>query len=222
MNVQFWGAARTVTGSMHLVECGGQRVLLDCGMFQGRRKEAFERNRSLPFDPRSVNAVVLSHAHIDHSGNLPSLIKGGFRGTIFATSASRDLSAVMLLDSAKIQEQDIEYVNKRRNRNGETPFEPLYTVRDATQTLKQFRTVEFDDWFDVVRGVRCRFHIAGHMLGAASVELELTEPDGRALIVHWVGDPTLDRGSFRVIGRERLVDGRVDVALRALYERLVG
>lgn len=178
MNVTFWGAARTVTGSMHLVECGGQRVLLDCGMYQGRRKEAFERNRNLPFDPRTVNAVVLSHAHIDHSGNLPSLVKGGFRGTIFATSASRDLSAVMLLDSAKIQEQDIEYVNKRRNRNGETPFEPLYTVHDATQTLRQFRTVEFDDWFDVVRGVRCRFHLAGHMLGAASVELELTPEKG--------------------------------------------
>ncbi len=215
MNVQFWGAARTVTGSMHLVECGGQRVLLDCGMYQGRRKEAFERNRSLPFDPRSVNAVVLSHAHIDHSGNLPSLVKGGFRGTIFATSASRDLSAVMLLDSAKIQEQDIEYVNKRRDRNGEKPFEPLYTVLDATQTLRQFRTVEFDDWFDVVRGVRCRFHIAGHMLGAASVELELTEPDGRIVKLLFSGD--IGRPKMPILPDPRTVSGTDFVIMEATY-----
>ena len=105
MIIQFWGAAQTVTGSMHLLEVGGHRLLLDCGLFQGRRKEAFERNRQLPFDASAIDAVVLSHAHIDHSGNLPSLVKSGFQGHIYSTSATRDLCAYMLADSAHIQPQ---------------------------------------------------------------------------------------------------------------------
>ncbi|MCE7938270.1 MBL fold metallo-hydrolase [bacterium] len=187
MHVQFWGAARTVTGSMHLVVVDGRRLLLDCGLFQGRRKEAFERNRKLPFDPRGIDAVVLSHAHIDHSGNLPSLVRGGFDGPIFATPATRDLCAYMLLDSAQIQENDVQYVNRRREARGETPFEPLYTAADAVDTLRRFVTVDYDRPFEPVPGVRTHFVNAGHILGAASVALDLTE-GGRSRRLVFSGD----------------------------------
>ncbi|MEM7455739.1 MAG: MBL fold metallo-hydrolase [Planctomycetota bacterium] len=171
MKVEFWGAARTVTGSMHLIHYRGKRILLDCGLYQGKRKLAFERNRNLPFDASSIDIVILSHAHIDHSGNLPSLTRAGFRGHIYSTSATRDLAAFMLLDSAKIQVNDVKYVNKRRKKKKQKPFEPLYIPDDAVATLKRFRTVEYYDEFDVMEGVRCKFHSASHMLGAAVIEL---------------------------------------------------
>lgn len=179
MHVQFWGAARTVTGSMHLVQVGEHRILLDCGLYQGRREEAYRRNRDFPFTGQEIDAVVLSHAHIDHSGNLPSLVRSGFRGPIFSTSATRDLASIMLLDAAKIQESDTRYVNKKREKKQEKLFKPLYETPDALETIKLFRSVECGNWFDVTTGVRCRFHFAGHMLGAAVVELELRDP-GRA------------------------------------------
>ncbi len=188
MHVQFWGAARTVTGSMHLVRVGSHSVLLDCGLYQGRRKEAFQRNRELPFAGHAIDAVILSHAHIDHSGNLPSLVRRGFDGPIYSTAATRDLANYMLLDSAKIQESDVAYVNRHRIAEHQTPFEPLYETEDALATLRLFRTTEFGQWFDVAPGVRCRFHVAGHMLGAASVELDLTAPDGQRARLLFSGD----------------------------------
>ncbi len=175
MKIQFWGAARTVTGSMHLVEAHGRRLLLDCGLYQGRRKEAFERNRSMPFDASTIDAVILSHAHIDHSGNLPSLVRAGFRGCIYATSATRDLCAYMLVDSAHIQEQDVKYVNRRRRRKGQTPFEPLYTKEDALETLDRFHSVPYDHPFHPVPGVSVHFRDAGHILGSAIVIVDVTE-----------------------------------------------
>ena len=175
MHVQFWGAAQTVTGSMHLVTVGSKKILLDCGLYQGRRKDAFRRNRDFPFDGKEIDAVVLSHAHIDHTGNLPTLVRSGFRGPIYSTSATRDLAVFLLLDSAKIQTSDLKYVNKRRKREKKNLFEPLYEQRDAVRTINQFRTIEYDNPFDVAEGVRCCFRAAGHMLGAASVELDLTE-----------------------------------------------
>jgi metallo-beta-lactamase family protein len=171
MKIEFWGAAQTVTGSMHLVNYNGKRILLDCGLYQGKRKDAFLRNRELPFDASSIDIVILSHAHIDHSGNLPSLVKAGFTGPIYCTSATRDLCGILLIDSAKIQESDVKYVNKRRVREGQTPFEPLYLVEDAIKTLKHFRSVEFNDLFCPLPGLTVKFHVAGHMLGAATVEL---------------------------------------------------
>lgn len=180
MKVQFWGAAQTVTGSMHLVHHNGKQILLDCGLYQGKRKIAFEKNRQLPFDGSKIDAVILSHAHIDHSGNLPSLVKSGFSGPIYSTSATRSLAAFMLLDSAKIQKFDVKYVNKKRKKNGQTLFEPLYKQHHAVQCLKQFRTIEFDQLFKPLEGVACRFHIAGHMLGAASIELILAPEEGSA------------------------------------------
>ena len=138
MQIQFWGAARTVTGSMHLLTINGARVLLDCGLYQGKRKESFERNRHLPFEREDVDVLVLSHAHIDHSGNIPNLVKNGFAGPIYCTFATRDLCAAMLRDSGHIQEMDVLYVNKKRARKGEPPVEPIYTQEDAIQSLGQF------------------------------------------------------------------------------------
>src|SRR5262245_25626877 len=131
MRLTFYGAARTVTGSQHMVEVNDTRILLDCGMFQGKRSEARERNVKLPFDAASVQVMVLSHAQIDHSGNIPNLVKRGFRSDIVCTPATRDLCSTMLLDSGHIQERDVEYLNKRRKKRGEPPVEPIYTQQEA-------------------------------------------------------------------------------------------
>ena len=179
MQVQFWGAAGEVTGSMHLVRARGRSILLDCGMLQGRRQTAFERNRNLPFDAAEIDAVVLSHAHIDHSGNLPSLVRAGFRGPIYATPATRDLCAYMLQDSAHIQENDVRYVNRRRQKKGEKPFEPLYTMNDAIATLEQFVTVGFRRPIELFEGIELELVVAGHIFGAASVRLDVTEQGRR-------------------------------------------
>src|SRR5690606_15044687 len=144
MQITFYGAARTVTGSQHMIEANGQRILLDCGMYQGPRAESRDRNKRLPFDARSVNVMVLSHAHIDHSGNIPNLVKSGFRGDIVCTYATRDLCATMLLDSAYIQERDVEYVNKRRRKRGEDPVEPIYTRKDALDSLRAFTAQSYN------------------------------------------------------------------------------
>ncbi len=172
MKLEFWGAARTVTGSMHLVEAAGRRLLLDCGLYQGRRKNAYERNKNFPFDPASIDAVVLSHAHIDHSGNLPTLVRAGFQGEIYATAATRDLAAHLLVDSARIQESDVRRVNRRREKEGKRLFEPLYTEEDAVATLDRFVNVPYDRPRALYPDVVLRFIDAGHILGSASVVLD--------------------------------------------------
>ncbi len=187
MWVHFWGGARSVTGTMHMLTIHGRQVLIDCGLMQGRRKEAFEINRNLPFQAEDVDAVLLTHAHIDHSGNLPSLVRAGFRGHIYATSATRDLAGLMLLDSAHIQEQDVAYVNKRRLRQGKRPFEPLYTQADVMAVLPLFRSVEYGRPFEVVLGLVAQFIDAGHILGSASLVLDINE-NGHSLRVLFSGD----------------------------------
>src|SRR5262245_27406300 len=141
--VTFFGAARTVTGSMHLLEACGQLILLECGLFQGPRAEEYRRNREFPFRPKDIDAVVLSHAHIDHCGNLPNLVKQGFRGQIWCTPATRALAAVMLGDSAKIQEEDAEYLNRKRAK-GEPKIEPIYEGRHVYQTLLRLKAAPYD------------------------------------------------------------------------------
>jgi len=175
VTIQFHGAVRTVTGSMHVITIGERKVLLDCGLFQGRRKEAEEKNRNLPFNPREIAAMILSHAHIDHSGNIPSLVKQGFEGNIFATFATRDLCSIMLLDSAHIQEKDAEYVNKRHRKKGLMPVEPLYTKEDVVDALQHFVGHSYNRWFFVTNGVKAKFVEAGHILGSAQVILEAEE-----------------------------------------------
>lgn len=194
MKLRFWGAAKTVTGSMHVLEMDGKRVLLDCGLFQGRRREAEDRNRNLPFPARDVDAVVLSHAHIDHSGNLPSLYKGGYRGPIYSTAATADLCEAMLKDSAFVQEKDCEFLNKRRNRRrmiGEETDDrqdcPLYTVADAEGTLPLFRRTAMHEETALPGGLSFRFHGAGHMLGSACVSLE-HKANGRSVRIGFSGD----------------------------------
>jgi metallo-beta-lactamase family protein len=173
MQIQFFGAARTVTGSMHLVSVNGSRILLDCGLFQGRRAEAFERNRNFPFDAASIDAVILSHAHIDHAGNLPNLVKNGFTGRIYATPATRDLCNVMLYDSAYIQERDIEFVNKRRKKSGEPLAELLYSVMDVSHTMNCFVTIPYRKEFNPCKGLTAEYFDAGHILGSASLRMTL-------------------------------------------------
>jgi len=175
MEIQFLGAAQTVTGSQHLISVNGSRILLECGLFQGKRRESFERNRNLPFDPAGVDTLILSHAHIDHSGNIPNLVRSGFRGSIYCTFATRDLCSAMLRDSAYIQERDAEYVNKKRARKGQPPVEPIYTHADAIASLEHFVSVGYDRPVTVAPGVRCTFLDAGHILGSAIVLLEVEE-----------------------------------------------
>lgn len=175
MKITFFGAAQTVTGSMHMIEANGRRVLLDCGLYQGRRQETFERNKHLPFDARDVDAVVLSHAHIDHSGNLPNLVSSGYRGRIYCTYATRDLCSAMLLDSGHIQESDVTYVNKRRRRSGQPPVEPVYTVADARASLRQLEGIAYHRTFPVTEGISATFYDAGHILGSAVTVLDIEE-----------------------------------------------
>lgn len=171
MNIEFYGAAREVTGSCHILRANGKTVLLDCGMFQGKRKESDEKNRAFPIPIDQIDAVVLSHAHIDHSGRLPYLTAKGYSKTIFATAATRDMCAVMLADSAHIQESDAKHLAQ----HGKPYVEPLYTMRDATRVQEIMVGIPYDKPFDVVDGIRCTYVDAGHILGSASVILDVTE-----------------------------------------------
>jgi metallo-beta-lactamase family protein len=184
--MHFWGAARTVTGSMHLLETGSHRLLLDCGLFQGHRDEARQRNSTFPFDPHRIDAVILSHAHIDHCGNLPNLTRSGFQGPIYCTPATRDLSAVMLADSGKIQEEDAAYLNRQPDHKTR-PIQPLYTRQDVVGAMRQFQSVPYDRTFDTGLGVRFRFVDAGHLLGSAMVHLTVSAA-GREYALTFTGD----------------------------------
>ena len=175
MRITFYGAAREVTGSMHLLEVNGKRILLECGLYQGPRAETYARNLHFPFEPTTIDTVILSHAHIDHSGNLPNLVKRGFEGNIWCTAATRNLSTYMLMDSGHIQEQDVEYVNRKRLRAGEPPIAPLYTQADAQAALAQFISVGFERSVLVADGVELTFYGAGHILGAAHVALDIND-----------------------------------------------
>jgi metallo-beta-lactamase family protein len=175
MRIHFLGATRTTTGSMFLLEVNNQRLLLDCGLYQGRRAESIERNRNFPFDARQIDAVVLSHAHIDHCGNLPNLCRQGFGNNIYCTFATRDLASIMLEDSAEIQRADAEFVSKKRAKQGLPPVEPLYSATDAEMAVRQFVAVNYDRPMPVADGVTLTFRDAGHILGSAQVVLDIRE-----------------------------------------------
>src|SRR5678816_2224973 len=175
MELEFYGAAREVTGSCHILRVGGKTVLLDCGMFQGHRAEAREKNAKLPLPADEVHALVLSHAHIDHAGRLPFLVREGYTGSIFCTPATRDLCAIMLTDSAHIQEKDAQFLARR----GRPYVPPLYTQDDVLQTVKQMVCMPYDHPFQVIDGVHATFYDAGHILGSASVSLECSEGNRR-------------------------------------------
>lgn len=175
MQLTSLGAARTTTGSQHLLEVNGCRILLDCGLLEGKREAAYNRNRHFAYNPKDINAVILSHAHIDHSGNLPNLCQQGYDGNIYATSATRDLAAIMLQDSAKVQASDAAFVNKRRAKLGQPPFKPLYDSVAAEKAIRHFVTLDYHRKFPVCEGVTATFLDAGHILGSAQVQLDIQE-----------------------------------------------
>ena len=187
MKIHFHGAAQTVTGSQHLLEINGHKLLLECGLYQGHRKEARRRNRNFTFTPSEIEAVILSHAHIDHSGNLPHLVKKGYRGPIFTTPATAHLSNIMLLDSGHIHESDAAYVNKKRARRGKSPIKPLYTQIDAAQVAQYFHAVDYGTPFEPIPGVQARLVEAGHILGSAAIVLDIEE-NGRKFRLWFSGD----------------------------------
>ncbi len=187
VSMKVCGAARTVTGLCLLFEAPGVRFLVDCGMFQGPKTLKALNYEPFPFDPRSLDFVLLTHAHIDHSGLLPRLVKQGFRGRIHATSATIDLCSCMLPDSGHIQETEVEILNRRNRRRGHEPVQPIYTADDAERTLVCFSSVEYDVWLELAAGLRARFWNAGHMLGSASIELEFGQR-GKGMRVMVSGD----------------------------------
>lgn len=188
MKIAFHGAARTVTGSKHLLTLsGGRKILLDCGMFQGMGKETDALNRHWGFDPRAIDYMVLSHAHIDHSGLIPKLVKDGFNGKIYCTPATRELASVLLEDSAGIQEDDVKYINKIRSSRGQPLLEPLYREDDARKSAEHFVEVDYGNWFRIEDGVELMFTDAGHIIGSAAVHLRIQE-DGETRQLTFSGD----------------------------------
>jgi metallo-beta-lactamase family protein len=188
MKITFHGAARTVTGSKHLVQLeDGTRILLDCGMFQGMGQETDELNEKFGFRPDSIHCLILSHAHIDHSGLIPKLVKEGFKGKIYCTPATKDLTEILLFDSAEIQTYEVEYINKRRTARNLPPYEPLYSTEDVTNTMLLFETVEYDQWFSVHENAEAMFTNAGHLIGSAGISLRVKE-DEKETTLFYSGD----------------------------------
>ncbi len=187
MKIHFLGGVRSVTGSKHLIEVNNKKILLECGLYQGKRESSHDKNKHMPFDPSSIDAVVLSHAHIDHCGNLPRLCKLGFKGSIFSTHATRDLASILLQDSAFLQAKDIEYVNKKRKKRGERPYKPLYNVEEAEKTMHQFVSLGYHKELIIADGIHLKFHDAGHILGSAISELTLKE-NGKSIKLVFTGD----------------------------------
>ncbi|HSZ86221.1 MAG TPA: MBL fold metallo-hydrolase [Puia sp.] len=188
MKIAFHGAARTVTGSKHLLTLkNGKKYLLDCGMFQGMGPETDTLNREWGFTPADVDYLILSHAHIDHSGLIPKLVKDGFKGKIFCTPATKELTSVLLEDSANIQQEDIKFANKRRIAEGQSYLQPLYNEEDAKQAIDLFATVEYNTWFAIDENVQFMYLDAGHIIGSATVHLKIKE-DGKETHLTFSGD----------------------------------
>ncbi len=187
MDFQSLGGARTVTGSQHLLSVNGEKILLECGLFQGPRGETYQKNLNFDYDPGDIDCLLLSHAHIDHAGNIPNLCKNGYSKSIFTTSATVDLCQIMLRDSAFLNEKDAEWVNKLRAAKKEPPIEPLYTIDDAEEALRHFVGIQYEKPFRVTKGVTATFRDAGHILGSACILLEIEE-NGRMLRVGFSGD----------------------------------
>lgn len=203
MDIEFIGGVRSVTGTMHLLDINNKRILLDCGLYQGKRDESFRRNRTFPFDPASLDVMVLSHAHIDHSGNIPHLVKSGFKGHIFCTHATRDLCSIMLQDSGHIQEKDTAYINKKRQHKGEAPLEPLYTAKDAEKCLNSFCSIGYNHPLNISEGVQVTFYDAGHILGSALSVLDITE-DSHSFRLIFSGD--LGRNNMPILRDPAIID----------------
>ncbi|HEY5584150.1 MAG TPA: MBL fold metallo-hydrolase, partial [Ruminiclostridium sp.] len=187
MKIQFYGAAKTVTGSCHILHINGKTVLLDCGLYQGKGEKVFA-NEEFGFNPKEVDYVILSHAHIDHSGRIPLLYKMGFKGEILSTHATKDLCSIMLPDSGHIHESEVEWKNRKRIRQGLKALEPLYTFKLAEASLNLFRAAPYDEMIEVFEGLKIRFRDAGHLLGSAIIELYMTEKNQEEVKLVYSGD----------------------------------
>lgn len=188
MKIAFHGAARCVTGSKHLLTLkSGKKILLDCGLFQGMEQETDILNRQFGFNPREVDVMILSHAHIDHSGLIPKLVKEGFNGKIFCTPGTKDLAQVLLLDSAEIQQDEVKYINKKRAAQGQTWLEPLYNIEDAKRSIDLLIQASYDTWTNVLDEVQVLFTDAGHIIGSACVHLKIKE-EGQERCISFSGD----------------------------------
>ena len=196
MQIHFLGATRTTTGSMYLFEINGKKLLMECGLFQGHREEETTRNCCFPFDPKQIDVAVLSHAHMDHAGNLPNLRKQGFAGNIYCTFATRDLASIMLVDSAKIQMDDAAFVSKQRAKKNLPPVQPLYTIADAEKVLEQFVSVNYERPVQVLDGVTVTFRDAGHILGSAQVILDFNEGGKK---YRWLFSGDVGRGNDEIL-----------------------
>ncbi|MDH5597453.1 MAG: MBL fold metallo-hydrolase [Candidatus Peregrinibacteria bacterium] len=193
MKLTSYGAALEVTGSQHLLEVNGKRILMDCGLFQGHRKIAFEKNQEFLYDPASIDAVLVSHAHIDHTGRIPYLVKEGFKGVIYSTEATKNLCHLMLLDSAYIQESDAEYFG-RKLKDSALPFEPIYNSEDAERSMEFFKDLPYDKRYKLFDGIHLTFHEAGHVLGSALITLDIEDKeDGQKKRLVFTGDLGRDR-----------------------------
>ena len=225
IRLKFCGAARTVTGSCYLLQTEEAKVLIDCGMFQGSKTERELNRRNFPFDPASLDAMLLTHGHIDHIGLIPKLVKNGFNKKIHCTAATVDLCAVMLPDSGFIQESDAKFQNKRNLQRGLPEVEPIYTLEDAMNALERFSALEYETWIEPAKGIRARWWNAGHLLGSASIEVEVSQagkPPTRILFSGDIGpdhkmlepDPEAPTGFDYVIcestygGKDRLLRGK--------------
>ncbi|MGM0442719.1 MAG: MBL fold metallo-hydrolase RNA specificity domain-containing protein [Fibrobacterota bacterium] len=187
MQLSFLGAAQTVTGSLYMIRVNDIRILIDCGLYQGKREDTYALNRTFEFDPAEIDHLILTHAHIDHTGNIPNLVRQGFHGTIHATYPTTQLCEVMLKDSAYIQEKDIQFVNKIRRKQNKKPFKPIYTIEDVEDALPLFRSHDYDERFSLTKGVEVTFRDAGHILGSAGILFEINEK-GRPLRLGYSGD----------------------------------
>jgi metallo-beta-lactamase family protein len=186
LKIQFIGGARTVTGSQHLLTINGKKILLECGLFQGRRNETYEKNKDFKFDPKEIDALILSHAHIDHSGNIPNLVKNGFDGPIYATPATVDLCEIMLRDSAYLQQRDVEWLNKKKK--NQRSVEALYSVEDVERALNNFAVVDYNTVTEIFPGTNATFQDAGHILGSAGILLEVEEERRKKIRFGFSGD----------------------------------
>jgi metallo-beta-lactamase family protein len=214
MKIEFCGAAQDVTGSQYLVEINGHRFLMECGLYQGHRSDAYDRNCNFRFDIRTIEAAILSHAHIDHSGNLPNLVKQGYKGPIYTSAATAALADVMLRDSGHIQESDAEYVNKKRARRNEAPVEPIYTSRDAADVCQYFHPLSYNETFTPIPGVTAHLVDAGHILGSAAIVLDIQE-DKRNYRFWFSGD--IGRRNLPLIKDPILPDSADFVLMESTY-----
>jgi metallo-beta-lactamase family protein len=214
LKLKFLGATKSVTGSKHIIESNGSKILVDCGLFQGRREESNHRNRNFPFDPGEIERVVLSHAHIDHSGNLPNLVKQGYKNSIYSTFATRDLCLAMLNDSAHIQEKDAEYLNKKNERMNRPLVEPLYGIDDVERTLSQFRGISYNKGFYVSADIKLIFYDAGHILGSALPVFDIKE-NGKNYRLGYIVD--LGRKNLPVLKNPDMVKGVDFMIIESTY-----